>query len=1265
MVEDALTAERARFGVELRRWRARRGLSLLALSRRVHYSKGYLSKIENAVKPVTVDLARRCDEALGAGGALVALASATYRAPASGVCGVGAAASGSGGCPYRGLAAFGERDAEWFFGRERATAALAGRLAERIGRGPLAVVGASGAGKSSLLRAGLLPALGRGALPAAGSAGWPVVTFTPTGQPLAELTRALSAALGAGFPLGAARLRAQPAALGPALRAAGGGGRVVLVVDQFEELFTLCLDGREAGAFVRALCLAARDAPDGGAAPAVVALGLRADFCGRLLGFPELAEVLTDGLFAVRPMSVAELRASITRPARRAGLTLEPGLVELLLRDIGEGGRGGLAQEGDPDGGSGASAGALPLLSHALLATWQQRSGRTLTVAGYEMTGGIHGAVARTAENAFGGLDERRRQVARGLLTWLAQPSPDGEPLRRRMAREALLERLGDPLAAEVLDVFTRARLVTADRDTVTITHEALLWAWPRLRGWLQADQADLMLRQRLADAAASWEQAGRDAAALYRGARLAAALEWARAPRRRATLTAAERAFLDAAVAEERARAQAAARHARQQRRLLAVFAVLLMAAVAAGVLAYAQRGAAYRQRLLAQADAMAARSAALAAGDPEASMLLARAALRVARTTDATSALLSAQAQYFDGRLRGHTGPVNAVTFSPDGRWLATASTDGTAKLWRVGERGAAATLAAGGGPLRAVAFSPDGRTLATASQTAGVTLWDVGSRAAAARLPTGGAARAVAFSPDGRTLAVGDERGTVTLWGLAAGRAPSVRASLAAHEQGVNAVAFSPDGSLVASGGLDHTARLWDAASGSLVATLAGHSDVVLAVAFSPDGRTVATGSADRTVRLWAAPGGQPQATLVGHSDDVNALAYTPDGRTLVSASGDGAARLWDTATTRMTGALSGHTDYVMGVAVSRDGLVATGGFDGSAVLWDLRRSTLAAHPYAEVWKSAFSPGGALLASAAGDHTVRLWDVAGRRQVASLAGHSGSVFSVAFSPDGRLLASASADHTVRLWDVAARRQVATLDGHSGSVFSVAFSPDGRLLASASADHTVRLWDVAARTPVATLTGHQDYVNAVAFSPDGRWLATGSDDMSVRLWDVAGRRQIATLTGHAGAVEGVAFDPAGALLASCGNDGTVRLWDVAGRRQVSVLTGHVGSVRGVAFSPDGRLLASSGNDRTVRLWDVGAARPAATLAGHASAVWGVAFGRDGRLASSSDDGTVRLWNVDVDAQSAAICHLVGPVDRRRWGQLLPREPYQRVCGA
>ena len=668
------TGEQVR--AELRRLREAQGWSLAELARRAPFSKSYLSKLETGSKRITPDIARCLDEALGAEGALVALLP-TPESPAP--VEDDREPIGAEVCPYPGLAAFGPDQARWFFGRDRLTAYLISQLDDRLtGGGPLAVVAPSGAGKSSLLAAGLIPALARGALP--GSRTWPVVATTPGAHPLATLAVRVAERTGAdpataeavGDPERFVAFLAEVAAAGAGKRRdTANSAWVVLMIDQFEEIFTECRIEAERQAFIAALCAAARSAV------ALVVLGVRADFYGSCLAYPALLGALQTPV-AVGPMSAEELRAIITRPAQTEGLDLEPGLVELLLRDLG------LPQDTDA---AGHDPSALPLLAHALRATWQQREGQTLTVAGYQRTGGISQALATTAERAYTRLGAAQQQVARQVLLRLVTISDQGASgdTRRRLPRARLVEALPLPNSAQaveaVLEVFGRARLLTFDTTSVEITHEALLRAWPRLRHWIDTDRAGNLIRQKLEQAAAVWNREGRDPAELYRGGRLDTARTWAASQPNNSDLSPTASAFLAASTTQQH-------RTARLRRAVLVVLSVLLVLAVVAAGIALIQQHAAAHQRDIAVSRQVAGQALQLRATNPALAAQLALVAYRIAPTTEARGSLLSILATPYATPLTGHTDTVNSVAFSPNGHTLATTSHDHTARLWDIGD-------------------------------------------------------------------------------------------------------------------------------------------------------------------------------------------------------------------------------------------------------------------------------------------------------------------------------------------------------------------------------------------------------------------------------------------------------------------------------------------------------------------------------------------------------------------------------------------------
>jgi WD40 repeat protein/class 3 adenylate cyclase/energy-coupling factor transporter ATP-binding protein EcfA2 len=1156
--------------------------------------------------------------------------------------------------PYKGLIRFEAEDAGLFCGREQLVAQLVARLvATRF----VAVVGPSGSGKSSLVRAGLLPALAAGALP--GSDTWVPVVLAPGAEPLAALAARLAPHLPGADPAAlAGRLEADSGALDQAAAEALAGqpeaARLLLVVDQFEEAFTTCRDETARRRFVDLLVTAA-EAREG---RCIVALALRADFYGRCTAHPQLATELADSQVLVGPMSDEELRRAVVEPARRVGCVVEPGLPETILQDVA------------------AEPGALPLVSTALLETWERRRGRSLTRTAYAETGGVRGAVARLADGVYDGFDPAEQATARAVFLRLTEPGEGADDLRRRARREELGD---DSVTDRVLTTLVARRLVIADEHTVEVAHEALLREWPRLRSWLEEDREGRRLHRQLGEATADWEAHDHDPEQLYRGARLAAALDWAKA--HAPDLNQPERAFLDASWAHHE-------RQLRRARRTTAVLAGLLVVAVVAGGLALVQRSTARRQAVLARSTSLAAQASARRESEPDLALLLAVEGHRLDDSIQTRAGLLDTlgQSPRLAALHQGY-GELTSVALSPDETTLAARTVDGDLRLWDFRGRAPKTAPIDTGQDKGDVAFSPDGRFVATSGDDGSVRLWDAarGTPVGAVMRHQPGGAASVRFSPDSRRLAsTGFEDGGVRLWAVPSGVALG---RVRVDELGAQFATFSPDGrTLVVPTELAGDVALVDVASRRVTGRLRlPNPDTGLGGAtISPDGSTVATGGLDGRIYLWDARTRKRRGDpMVGHENSVRSLAYSPDGSVLATAGEDGTGiMLWDVASGHRIGSpLLAHPGAESDVVqFFGGGTKLLTNAPTEVAVWDLDGVALGqrvtgAHQ-GRIYDLARTRDGRLLASAGQeDGTVRLWDVAARRPVGpSLKSGASTVTDLAFSPDGRLLAVGTlpdppTPSQVQLWDVASRRRVGAFKSEGQT--RPQFSPDGKTVAAHDGRGGVILWDVAGRrqrgkTIPADTTGEQSHAIA-AFSPDNRTLITGDRLGRIRFWDPATGKLLAKpLLTHADIVVDFAFSPDGAFVASASTDGNVLLWDVARRSVAGVpFTGGGGALSRVAFGPDGTVLATTDHNSNVHLWDVATRRQIGRpLTGHRLDAIGVAFVDDGNtLVTSSADGSLIFWDLRPAAWEAKACALAGRnLTRDEWRQFVGGD-YRRTC--
>ncbi|MGW2219921.1 nSTAND1 domain-containing NTPase [Nonomuraea sp. NPDC001684] len=1148
-------------------------------------------------------------------------------------------------CPYPGLAAFTREEAAWFFGRERQTADLTGRVAELYDSpAPLFVVGASGSGKSSLLQAGLLPAIARGELGVAGSSGWPSLLFTPTADPLGALAAQLAPLLGED-PAQVLRSGEEGELAQFWRTAAGTAGRVVVVVDQFEEIFTECPDPELRTRFIRVL----RAGWDGaGRTPgALVVFGMRADFVGRCADHADLAPALARPSI-IGPMSSEEARAAIERPAMAVGLPLEPGLADVLLNDLGA-----------------LEAGRLPLLAHALRAGWQRSGGEMLTVEDYLGTGGIQGALAATADRVLAALDEPGRETGRRVLLRLIHLGEGADDTRRRVPLDRLMAELPAPdRVRAVVEAFAddEARLITLDEGMVQITHEALLSSWPVLQAWIEEDRAGLLVEQRLVNTAHEWERSGRDSGTLYSGARLALAREWAD---RQSEVGGVARSFLRESVRRARTR------------RLVRVWlggalAVLASATlIAATALVTAEREAGV-QRDFATSRRLIARIDGVMETDPTLARLLAVAAWKVSPEPAEALAAVRATALRPERAAWHLPVTVESLAFSRDGRLIATGGRgeDAGVRVWEVATgRLVLGPLGKGQDTWR-VAFSPDGTTLASA-EAEKLHLWDVstGTARASTAIDRFGP---LTFTPDGKAVAMTDGD-IVRRWDTTTGEELGKPVK---DPSQLKYLAFSPDGRTLATAGLDEVIALRDAATGKARILLRGKVNSTGKVTFSPDGRTIAAESLSGEVRLWDATTGDPLKSVPGGEPtfDTSGVLATRDSTTV---------RVHDAATGEDLAypIPSGSQFSVMAVDTAH-GTVATAD-DGTVTVWALAaagyRGTIA-HGPKDIWSMAFAPDGRTLATGGGhaDSTIRLWDATSGAPIGTPVntGTSG-IMTLAFSPDGRKVVAGGSPECkgAGIWDVSGAARNPDSQGcgreHTGS--AAAFSPDGRTVARVGATGGLQLDDVTTGQTRLALPSGPGLAgqSALAFSPDGRTLATGGGgygDTTVRLWNVADGRLKSEQIGHKLRVNALAFSPDGRILASSGGDGVVRLWDVASGAPVRApLQVPAATVAELFFSADGTLLLSEGIP-AAHVWDVGTGRLLGLLYGHTSSTSAMAYSPRSKLvATTQNDGNVHLWDLSFLNETKVVplvCAQAGRVlTRAEWQLYLPGVEFRRTC--
>ncbi len=1164
--------------------------------------------------------------------------------------------------PYRGLETFHLQHADIFFGREREIVELETRLRDRAAESTafVAVIGSSGSGKSSLVRGGLRASLTRFNLDESVSE-WRSAVMLPAqaeGDPVAHLVRCLTepealpqlANSGVALTELAENIADSPRtavnlAIKPLLGNTGHrpvppktigeaalpqqstqhkeqSKQLLVIIDQFEEFFTdtrITAESREI--FLHVLEALAQSGV------CWVVATLRSDF------YPIAQKSETflrlkgeNGHFDLLAPGPEALRRIITEPARMASVRFEKRAPELGGQSV----VGKILEDAkdQPD--------MLPLLSDLLLELYNHRSAdNTITFAAYEALGdpandisGLEGALSQRAEKEFAKLTAEQRATCPEILHALVTVEADAD-VRRRANLNALRD---TPQKAALVDAFISARLLTADGETVSLAHEALLRKWPRIADWVRDNRQHLRVRSRVEQSLRLWQNRDRDPSLLLsEGVSLAEGVALLQdAPH---LLAGSEyqpvRDYIQASDDHHRARAK---RAKRIRGFVMAGLSALTLVALAGGLFARLKQVEAEEQRAFAEAETERAEKQKIQSDIAAGEGWLLRAQVADEKGNDIAASFYAARAVGFEDF--GRTAAVVAKTNPDPLDFSRVRRCPGATKVDHIDVREEFPRLLTF--DRAPVAFSEARRVVEYASA-----LPFVWSSPVASHHSDG--VTCVAVSPDGKTIASSSKDHTVRLWSVANGTEKILRG----HLDSVESVAFSPDGGTIASASMDNSIMLWnfayenDKPTASLEATIRGHSGWVTSVAFSPDGRFLASGSQDNNVKLWNLETRREIATFGGHSRGVTSVAFSPDGQTLVS-SGDRHIHLWELKSGHRLAVFGDHSGPVLSVAFSSDGgTLASSSVGGFVKLWDTKNgsemATLRGHSD-RIGSVVFSPDNQMLASGSNDNSIKLWRLEDASEIASFTGHTDEVRCLAFSRDGRTLISGSEDNSIKLWNVDSERDWSRFSGHSRRVEDLVFSPDGQLMASASWDKTIRLWDLALGVEINRLKGHSGWITSLDFSPDGEILATGSWDKSVKLWDVKSGQEIATLSGHSKEIYDVDFGPFGKTIASASGDGSVLVWDLTEwlegtnakiAAELSLL-GHSGFVYCVAISADGQTIATASGDGSIKIWDLRLGQEAATLIGHQGPVYSIAFSPDGQtLVSGSYDNSVKLWDL------------------------------------